>query len=352
MSNNNFTLFPIKEINHTKYDTLLSCSLFKMIEGYKNFEIEYIEPLLKWIYKIPKNSFVRMYVDASILDENGFKKILDMNIPHLEVILYQFNSFLKEDGVHHDGTFGSMVRMLPLYKQFRPKNIKYVWITDIDMPVKVFNYKYIDKMEKKKIPITFYSKGCYNKPWSDTKIKYPIGIGRFITSTKVNYEFKDFENYLLDIINGKYKNIYEKIKEYYVSRNSQNQIKTFEHIKYFPYGFDELFVNNFLAKKISIYRRIVIFDINLNEFYKETLTGKDKREYHMLFSFSWENIRPMNKELKTKLIELNKKISDRLKDKPEMNVDYCIRDFDENYKKVDFNEIGLMANIIVEPKIF
>jgi hypothetical protein len=344
-----FTLLPIKEIKYNPYEILISCSLFKMLNGYKNFDKDYIEPLTKWIYKIPNKAFVRLYVDASVLEEPSFKKLIDMNIPHLEVILYQFDEFLKEDKIHHDGTFGSMVRMLPLYKPYRPKNIKYIWISDIDMPIKVFNYKYIQKMNINNTPILFYSKGCYNKPWAAKKIKYPIGIGRFITKSEINYNFEDFKNFLFDVINGKYSRIYEEIKSYYVEKNNLTQMKTFEHIQYFPYGFDELFVNNFLAEKISTYKRTIIFEISLNEFPDLVLSKNNKKEYIKLFGFSWEQIRPMDKKLKQKLIEYNKEISDGLKALKDDKYKLCIRDFDENYKKIDFYEIGLTAIITTKP---
>lgn len=344
-----FTLLPIKEIKYSQYEILISCSLFKMLNGYKNFETDYIEPLIKWIYKIPSKAFVRLYIDASVLDDEGFKKILDMNIPHLEIILYQFDEFLKEDKIHHDGTFGSMVRMLPLYKPYRPKNIKYIWVSDIDMPIKVFNYKYIQKMIKNNTPILFYSKGCYNKPWANKEIKYPIGIGRFITRSDINYNFEDFKNFLFDVINNKYQSVYNEIKSYYEFKNYIKLIKTFDTIEYFPYGFDELFVNNFIAPKISNHKRTVVFEISLNEFPDLILSKNEKKEYAKLFGFSWEQIRPMDKKLKQKLIEYNKKISDGLKDLKDDKYSLCIRDFDENYKKIDFYEIGLTAVITTKP---
>jgi hypothetical protein len=126
---------------------------------YKSFKQYYIEPMLKWIDKIPRNAYVRLYVDESVIDDEDFKELYDKKIRNLEIVFYQYDDFYDKDPNYdgsicpkyerftqktpngyagHDGTFGSIVRLLPFYKEYRPKYIKYVWITDIDLAFKSF----------------------------------------------------------------------------------------------------------------------------------------------------------------------------------------------------------------------
>ena len=162
----NYNLTTIQECDVDKYEIMISASLFKMIDSYKDFEKEYLNKFLKWFEVVPKESYVRLYVDGSVLQEPSFVSILDKQHKNLEIIFYEFKDFIRDDinDLYHDGTFGTIVRFLPLYSKFRPRNIKYVWISDLDMPVTIFNYKYINIMQKNNIKVTFYSKGCYDKP--------------------------------------------------------------------------------------------------------------------------------------------------------------------------------------------
>lgn len=340
-----------KNVNTDKYDILISTSLFSMRFGYKNFKLEYVNKFIKWFSYIPKNAYVRLYIDGSVVNEPSFTQIIDNNYENLEIISYCFEEFLRpnplteeEDGLYHDGTFGTMIRFLPLYKNFRPKNIKYVWVTDMDMSPKVFKNNYIYRMEKQNIDVLFYSKGCYDKPWVSKNIKYPVVANKIIVSDKVKLNIKHFFTFLQDVIDYKYVNMYNLIVEKF--KTERREIKD---VKYFPYGFDELFLNTYIIKEFARYKRIILFDIGLSLFLP-MLPKKEYNEIRSLYFASQEFDKPVKKETKKYLIKLNDKLYQKYKNGEYTEVyNLCLRDYEENYKKIDLNEIGITAVVIKNP---
>ena len=271
-----FNLKVIKECRSYKgYELCISCSLFKMKHSYRTFG-KYITFFKKWMNRIPRNSYIRLYVDASVLDNEEFINLFHMNIPHLEVILYEFPDFADTDGIFHDGTVGTMARFLPLYNEpMLPANVKYVWITDVDMGATIFNYSNIKELNKYKADISFLSKACYTYEWSNPALKYPILAGRIISSTNCMYSLKNFNTFLQDVLDGKYTHIKDQILDRLSTSNFHYMKK--DDIKYFPYGFDELFTNYILIKDVLRYRHLVYYDVGfqyLNYVYK--FTNRDK----------------------------------------------------------------------------
>lgn len=343
----NYNLTTIQECQTDKYEVMISASLFKMIDSYKDFEKEYVNKFLKWFEFVPKESYVRLYVDGSVLQEPSFVSILDKQHKNLEIIFYEFKDFIRTDinDLYHDGTFGTIVRFLPLYSKFRPRNIKYVWISDLDMPVTIFNYKYINIMKKNNIKVTFYSKGCYDKPWADKKIKYPIGVGRMIVDTSaVRLNFLDYIKFLNDVLDHKYKKVFDDIVNHY---KNYREIKD---VKYFPYGFDELFANTYLTKAFSKYRRCIIFEISLTVPFQKYLDKKELKDSKGLYFASQEYDRPMSTKSKQILIELNDGIYEKIKNEKLDNLGkLCKRDYEENRKFLDSKEVGVVSVVFKNP---
>ena len=112
----NIKFVNLKTINEsTKYDIVICASLFKMKNFYRDFN-EYINKFLLWLPKIPRNSYVRLYIDNTVLDSTLFKELLDeKKYPHLEIILYECEEYLDSED-YHDGTFGTMMRFIPLFQ--------------------------------------------------------------------------------------------------------------------------------------------------------------------------------------------------------------------------------------------
>jgi hypothetical protein len=330
--------------NVEKYDILISTSLFKMRHGYKDFKQYYIDKFKIWIEKIPRNAYVRLYVDATVIDDKDFLEIYDKQYKNLEIIFYQFNDYLEQDGEHHDGTFGSIVRFLPMYKEFRPNHIQYIWITDMDLSYKALSSKYLFNLKKNRALLSYFSKSCYDKPWARLDIKYPIFAGRIIMSAKIKLDINVFIKYLRDVRNGKYKYIYDAIVE--KNKGKQREVKD---VKYFPVGFDELFLNEFIYPIFSKYKRIIYFDISLSLF-RDYLPKTEKKSFNKLFNVCQELDRPVSPKVRQEYIKMNEELYEQIRNtdlSQNKVLEYCRRDYEEHHDSFDVNEIGATSVIIL-----
>jgi hypothetical protein len=344
-------LTPLKTINpKNDYDIIISSSLFMMKESYRNFPI-YVRDFLAWLPLIPRKTYVRLYVDTSVLDNPEFHKIIDLNFPHLEIVQFECPEFFH-DGFH-DGTFGSIVRLIPLYE--KPNKVNYIWISDVDMPTKFFNYNNIKLMLKNNAKVFYYSKSCYNKPW-DEGIRHPIGAGRIIMSSKVILNKGNFTRFLNDVLKGKYHHVLEQIKSKY---NEEDSYRKFQNIKYFPYGFDELFTNMYLYPVFQRLKRIIAFEIGLSSFLQEKIVeipGK-KKKYSTAYYKSWA-VKMKQDEYKF-LLDTTEEIYEKIKDLDLEQIDpknatilnICKKDYEEYRKYISpvSNEGGVSALLVKKP---
>jgi hypothetical protein len=373
--------------DYSKYDTCISTCLFKIRFPYNEFSY-YVYKLKTWMKKIPFSSYIRIYVDGSVLEDKSFLSLYDDDKSRIEIVLFDFkdfgmlspksdfliqstpadNNIIEEEDssnmiYHHDGTFGTMSRFLALYnKPELPKNIKYVWVTDTDMPSYIFSYNNILDLKKYKSQVSYYSKACYDREWIPSDIHYSIGAGKLISSTKVKYDFSHFERFLFDV----YENKYADIKNRIIERRKSSKTHRVIGVKYFPYGFDELFANLYLIKDIEKYTYIVYYEISLEHFDKYTslLSEKEREEY--LKSDVYKNLTKAetkawssnsdNERLKTKreLIKYNEQMYKYAKNIPLENqrMQLCRSDFFELKNKVSFDtktSWGLSSIVVKKP---
>ena len=255
----------IKECNTSKFQVCISTSLFKMENPYRSFD-KYINKLMLWRKAIPKNAYIRLYVDASVLEETSFINLMKLNLYNLEVYLYECKELLDSSGIYHDGTFGSVVRFLPLIYKDVPKNVKYVWVTDTDMYPNMFRIDYLGQMMKVNVDISYASDACYNRPWIDSKNEYPIINKRVIVTSnflrKANIPKNLLDKFLQKVLNGEYTKIRDEIV-----KNSPRK-----SAEYFPYGFDELFTNKFLLPYFQRTSSIIQLKLNLFKLANDTDT--------------------------------------------------------------------------------
>ncbi len=380
--------------NSSSYDILISVSLFMMKESYRKFP-EYVNSFLNWFPQIPRNTCVRMYVDDSVIDNEDFKKIMDLKAPHLEIIQFYCQEFFDGDLTpsnledqrnsktsrtpnsprtskssprstiifkkpetsfpkgYHDGTFGSIVRLLPLFE--KPQGIKYIWISDTDMPAKFFNYKNIKEMQTNNAKVFYYSKACYDKPWSEG-IRYPIGAGRIIMNTRVELNKGLLTRFLNDILKGKYHDVLVDIKRKFEDEGSY---RSFQNIRLFPYGFDELFTNKYLYPIFTHYKRIIAFEIGLSTFLQEKIVeipGKKKQYTNLYFkSWAWKMKGDEYKFLLDTTQEIYEKIKDidfkTLDNKKAQVLETCKRDYEDHRKYINpvSLEGGISAFLVKKP---
>ncbi len=336
----NYTLKTIRDIkNNSKYEICISCSLFKMNNPYADFG-KYIFNFLRWFSKIPKGAYVRLYVDASVLDDKDFDKIFFNKSPKLEVVLYEFPDFISQEAkelelYRHDGTFGTITRFLAFYnKPALPVSVKYIWVSDMDSKPYNFSYQDIINMKKYNAEVLHLSFACYPNPWIDMDVKYPIIASKVIFKRNVKLPFKNFDKFLQDILDGKYDDIKEQIFVAYRLKK-YNRIKDESAIKYFPYGFDELFMNRTVIHDLMKYKKLAYYDLRLSSFNKYIKDELFSEVNNISEEFRKRKISSSvetndDKALRNGLIKVNKEIYEKYKDMPislpeRLNV--CLSDF-------------------------
>jgi hypothetical protein len=359
-----YALRKIKEIDEkllSKYDVMISCSLFKMTDSYRDFS-RYVKYFLSWVYKVPKTACVRLYVDESVLEDPSFNLLYDRNIPHLEIIFYQFDDFIvlepngsrvknskpngSKDNVYHDGTFGSIVRFLPFYnKPEIPQNIKYIWVSDVDLPPYNFDYANILRMKKRNADVSVHSKACNNKEWFPDSSQNPINAGKIILNRKVKPDFRDFEKYLKDVLEGRY----EELKQRIIKNREGKQ--HYSPAKYFTYGFDELFLNLYFSETIKKYNHLIYNEIILDTF--------DVSIIDCIF----EKCKKLNKEIftgykgntienKIKLRDINDIIYEKVKENYSYNskrLNICLANYEKYRSKIIFDkDIWGLTSLVYE----
>lgn len=333
----NYSLKIIKEVSYEKYDTCISCSLFKMPKSYRDFS-KYIRDLNKIVKNLNERMFIRLYVDESVLLETSFVELFEQDNP-IEIVFFEFKDFkVIEDGqVYHDGTFGTMARFLPLYnKPALPSNIKFVWISDVDLPPEILDYSNIKDL-KNDISISYFAKACYDKEWIDETVEFPILAGRIISRTNVKYPIEDLEEFLSDVLDNKYSELLERIIRNREGRSHQALAR------HFTYGFDELFANKYLNKTIQRYKRIVYLNILLD-------IGIDNEKLERLEYKVYKNVRHMG--ARQNLIKFNRLIYDKIKNKSSYSyrIGKCIRDYETYKNKIEPKAVwGVTSKIIIKP---
>lgn len=322
---------PILEKYKKNYECCISVSFFKMKEGgYKNI-LTYIRMFLDWSKHIPKNCFIRMYIDESVFDIPEFIKIIEADIP-LELYLYKDKRFLDEDGIHHDGTFGSMARYLAFFD--KDLDVDYIWTTDMDSKPLDLRSHYLSEMKKKKIDVLYRSEACYARYWVPKEIDYPIINDRIILSKNVQVSKYRFDKFLKDVYEGKFQDLKNQIES--VRKKVASQ-----HIKYFTYGFDEYYTNNILFKELEKYKTLVYYSISLITIEKQ-YPGiiKNFKQIEENETALWNKFHPslnlkQKKEFEKARIEIEKQ-KDKFKDSYRLNK--CIKDFDLFKNKLDLQE--------------
>ncbi len=362
--NMEFNLKIIKSIDTSKYEVLISVSLFKLnIYGssYRNFS-KYCKDFMNWLPLISKSFYVRAYIDESVLTDESFLKIWDKNYKNLEIVLYEFKDFKitqsdKENPIFkdvaifegtHDGTFGAITRFLPFYNLPEvPKNIKWLWISDIDLPSYIFSYENIKDLKNNKAKVSFFSAACNNREWFPDTVRYPISAGKTIVSTDTKFNISDLEIFLSDVLKGKYDDIKNNIME----KRAKVQYH-YAPAKHFTYGFDELYVNLYLHKVLTSVKYIVYYEISLDSF-KRKVNLPYIKEYEKLRDLIWRDPKMNTKQNKLKLLKYTDEMYKEIKklDLEDYRLKICVKDYKKYHKKIDLNlntNWGLSTMIIVD----
>lgn len=270
--------FESEKIKNSKYETCISCSMFKMKKSYKPFK-QYIDAFIKWVSEISPRFMVRLYIDESILQDESYKLITEKDFGNLEIYQYIDERFLDEDKIHHDGTFGMMPRFMALFDKelIDVYNIKYIWISDVDLEPQMFNYEIINNMRKTKCDVSYGSFACYERPWIPDTVEFPVINYRIIVKTTAKISEKDYNKFLDDVYKGKYSKEREEIIKYY----SKDKPKTDAGLsaKYFVYGIDEIYTNVFVVKDLTKYKQLIYYSLSMGRFARYIDIPNEKKLY-------------------------------------------------------------------------
>lgn len=341
-----YNIIPLKVIDHNPYNVCISISLFKMRYSYRDFE-KYVSNLFRWIDKINPSYFVRLYTDKVSYETEAFQKIVEKNYPHLEIYIYNYPEFQDELG-YHLGTFGSIIRYVSFFDKKLREEMDYIWTSDVDVFSHHFE-KHIETMKDKKVDINYYSKACYYRPWIPDSVDYPIINLRLIVSKNVKFSKAKFDNYLNNVLKGKYKDLEETIRKFN-SESLSHPINPLD--KKFIYGFDEIYTNQILYSDICKYKRLVDYNMELKPFEHYVKIPHSKEMNDLRYDL-WKNPKVVNKSVIFKLKKLNdevhKVLSSEVKEFiPRMK--QCYNDYKKFGHKLDLNSGEYTSQIIIKAK--
>jgi hypothetical protein len=210
---------------------VLSVSFFKMMNGYRDFaKYEYnLKQFLEKSRALPTFE-VRIYTDDSASD---ICLRLANEYDTVTVLKYQCDFFRENNG--HTGTFGTIVRFLPLFE----KGLTTVWISDIDIDSVFLNRALLTHMKSNSCSVFIDSAICYDRK-PQAAVKYPIVAHRFISF--VRFPKQIFTRFLTRLMDG-------DLAEMVDTLNTFNTRKTPN--EKFPYGMDEVFLNYSLYSYIQ-----------------------------------------------------------------------------------------------------
>lgn len=341
---------PLKNPNK-KYEVCISTSLFRMQSSYKPFD-KYMTMLTKAIENVKYNACFRLYVDKSVMLENSFQKFFKRSMPNLEIYRYEDKRFLLEDGIHHDGTFGSIARFLAFFDH----SIKadFIWVTDADILPKELSYHYISEMKKARTTVSYVSRGCYERNWIPNSVDYPIINYKVIVKKGIYLSKAKFDNFLLEVSKDTYRDIFLEIERRVTDPGAKRKMFG---IKQFIYGFDELYSNGVLFKELSKHRRLIFNDINLD--YLQYVKGipYDKEKGTQLSRDLYYKSNDL--ELKKKGLKFYENIYNEIKEKNLMylledhpRLQMCLEGFNKYKNDLKSREPGLYSYVVVDPKTY
>lgn len=309
------------------YEVCIVVSVFKMANPYREFS-KYTSKFDKWVNRIPKSAFVRMYLDDSVLDEPEVQKYFDEKYDKLEIIHFTAPDFLEEDGIHHDGTFGTITRMLPFYDD--DLKAKYVWSNDLDLPAYTVSYNYIEDLKRTNSILSYWTGAFYERLWCGDN-EFPINFGHLIINKdELKLNVNDFYQYLQDVLDGKYEEIKNKIYDVRKDRPRRKLVNP----KYFIYGFDELFLNLYVNEIFLKCKRITYINMSLSQLknYTPRYPEYEEVEHVNLLNYRKPEKKLFDKYMKLNDIIYNKILKDKVKNPNSVIFNQCMSIY-KKYRK-------------------
>jgi hypothetical protein len=202
---------------------VISASFFTMKDAYRQFE-KYTSNLKNFC----KLSAISGFCTRIYTDNSGQDIALQVAEKHPHVSVIHFNCPEFREDVGHVGTFGTVVRFLPLFE----KGLDLVWVSDIDIPAHYLSPQRVQAMDNADAQLLFMTFLCYqNKPYWR---KYTILAGTILS--RITFPKQILTKFLTKVLNEGFNDTLEQL-------NEANKIKHKAPSK-FPYGTDEMFTNS------------------------------------------------------------------------------------------------------------
>lgn len=239
-----------KKSHHVyKYKYLLSASLFYLKNSYKSAQ-RYVNGILKIVEFINYHDdyCLRLYYDQSVYLYDKYSTLMTYLRTVKKIELYEFSCpRFKCSGKFHIGTFGSMIRFLPLFEKSKDESWELVYIIDTDDS----NYCYIDMYVKS---LMNSKKNFYFYDFENYKYKYLGKLNNKFDNVVIANIF--VKNHLFDIkILVDYLELISKTDGIYHMLNEINNesaiIKKSNSSVVRTYGLDEYFLNKYLIEIIN-----------------------------------------------------------------------------------------------------
>lgn len=233
---------------NTKYKYLLSTSFFYLEKSYKSSE-RYIDGILKIIEFVEQNEFyiLRIYYDKSIFLNHKYNELFNKIKINKFVELYEYSCIrFIETKPFHIGTFGTLLRFLPLFEK---SHYDIIYILDIDDANYEYIKLYVDSLINSNKKFYFYNLENYGRKYlGQFNNKFGDAVIANIYVKNYRFDIKIFTNFLdwITKSNKLFKQIENLNKNTYAFKNSPKDIVS-------TYGLDEYFLNinliNTLNKK-------------------------------------------------------------------------------------------------------
>lgn len=250
----------IKAKTSEEVPNVYSISLFKMQNGgYKDFSkyVNGIADAIKIVseYLLKEKFIIHLYIDDSIERDENYTRIFEMcrDAEFVELIKFDAPDFRHSSGVGHLSTFGTLVRLLPLFEYgtvlIRDTDVKYTAGQEYG---DLYEFLRDDK----------YDIMAYTNNYNPHHLKR-IGKGRHgrvfgagSVASKRQFDKKMFDSFLENLLDTNSK-LYKEIVIPTVENASEGKKKAID-LPIF-YGVDEILLNNVLLQQVAEDRLKIVY---------------------------------------------------------------------------------------------
>jgi hypothetical protein len=328
---------------HTRRKYLISFSIFKMLDTYRPFDIylNSFKNILSFLTTNQKLFDIRVYFDNSC-----HKDIEKYITEYSKTEFYRCNYQQFRINEYHHGVFGKLLAWLPLFDK---SDYEYLYIHDVLHRPDWIDFNSINFIIENKIDTYFY---LLPRGEEKNKISLPL-------LTKIKLDKLILDNYLNDIITGKYNKLISDLIL------GPNFLVSYNYDVKFPYGMDSYFINEIVYDKLcsgSVYVKITydllrlihsMYKLNYDKIYKMDLRSKNILEE--LRKLSEIKFNTDDKHIKASIVTLLVKFIDKfgrhefmkLFDENQQKVIILFYNFiDDNKDKVNNNTLSELSEII------